>query len=174
MQRWIIVVITAAALVDDTGCNRSAGSKSSPTSETSTESGNAGVPGEESTDDKHSSDQAADGAGHAHGEISLGTVTIADIEVELAQGHGKVEPGKLCHLVVKLPYNDRGETAVRAWLGTADRTESRVARGTYAPSHNDYDIHAEAPEPLPVNLMWWVEIEKPDGSTAVGSVKPLM
>ena len=84
--------------------------------------------------------------------------------VELAQGHGAVKAGQEGHLVVKLPYNDNGATIVRAWIGTEDRTLSFVGKGEYAPSHDDYDIHAMAPDPLPENTMWWIEIEKPDGA----------
>lgn len=111
---------------------------------------------------------------HAHDEVSLGAVMIGDMKVELAQGHGKVEAGKEGHLVVKLPYNDNGATTVRAWIGSDDRTLSLVGKGDYAPSHNDYDVHAVAPNPLPENVMWWIEIEKPDGAKAVGSTKPLL
>jgi hypothetical protein len=111
---------------------------------------------------------------HAHDEVSIGTVTIGGMEVEVAQGHGKVEAGKQGHLIVKLPYNDGGASIVRAWLGTDDRTRSLVGKGEYAASHDDYDVHAVAPDPLPENVMWWIEIEKPDGAKVVGSVKPLM
>ncbi len=91
----------------------------------------------------------------------------------LAQGHGGVTAGKESHLVVKLPYNDAGATIVRAWLGTEDRTASLVGKGEYAPSHDDYDIHATAPDPLPEGTMWWIEIEKPDGAKVVGSAQPI-
>lgn len=111
---------------------------------------------------------------HAHDEVSLGTVTVGDMEVDLAQGHGKIEAGKEGHLVVKLPHNDSGTTVVRAWIGTEDRTMSLVGRGEYAPSHDDYDVHAVAPDPLPEHVMWWIEIEKPDGTKVVGSAKPLL
>ena len=63
---------------------------------------------------------------------------------------------------------------MRAWIGTEDRLKSVVGKGTYAPSHDDYDIHAVAPDPLPENVMWWVEIQKPDGEKVVGSVKALV
>lgn len=109
-------------------------------------------------------------ADHAHDEVALGTFDIGGIEVEAAQGHGAVEPGKEGHLVIKLPYNDQGETTVRVWIGTEDRTLSSVGKGEYAPAHDDYDIHAVAPDPLPDNATWWVEIEKPDGSKTVGSI----
>jgi len=115
--------------------------------------------------------EAGENHDHAHDEVSLGTVAIGDMEVELAQGHGKVEAGKEGHLVVKLPYNDRGASIVRAWIGTEDRTMSLVGKGEYAPSHDDYDIHVVAPDPLPANAMWWVEIQKPDGTKTVGSAK---
>ena len=111
---------------------------------------------------------------HAHDEVVSDPVTIGDMQVELAQGHGAVEAGKEGHLVVKLPYNDNGATIVRAWIGGDDRTMSMVGKGEYAPSHDDYDIHAMAPDPLPANTMWWIEIEKPDGTKVVGSAKPIM
>ena len=111
--------------------------------------------------------------GHSHDEVSLGTVMIDGMKIELAQGHGAIAAGQEGHLVVKLPYTDNGETTIRAWIGTEDRTMSYVGRGEYAPSHDDYDIHAMAPEPLPENTMWWIEIEKPDGTKLVGSAKPI-
>ncbi len=113
-------------------------------------------------------------AGHEHDEeVSIGSATIGSITVELAQGHGAVAAGKEGHLVVKLPYNDKGATVVRVWIGSSDRTLSYVGKGEYAPSHDDYDAHAIAPDPLPADAMWWVEIEKPDGVKAVGSAKPI-
>ena len=97
---------------------------------------------------------------------------VGDMSVTLAQSHGVVTAGEESHLVVKLPYSDNGATIVRAWLGGEDRTLSMVGRGDYAASHDDYDIHAMAPDPLPANVMWWIEVEKPDGTKAVGSIKP--
>ena len=107
--------------------------------------------------------------------LTLGGVihTIDGMTIELAQSHGALKGGEEGHLVVKLPYNDSGATVVRAWIGTEDRTMSFVGKGEYAPSHDDYDIHAMAPDPLPANTMWWIEIEKPDGSKVVGSATPL-
>ena len=110
---------------------------------------------------------------HAHDEVALGEFDIEGTTVKAAQGHGSVEPGKEGHLVITLPYKDDGSTIVRAWIGSADRTMSAVGKGEYAPSHDDYDIHAIAPSPLPVGAEWWVEIEKPDGTKAVGSI-PLL
>ena len=123
-------------------------------------------------DHEHEDDHAEDD--HAHDEVSLGTVTIGDMEIELAQGHGMVEAGVESHLVVKLPYKDDGATVVRAWIGTDDPTLSYVGIGEYASSHDDYDIHATAPDPLPDGAAWWVEIEKPDGTTVVGSAPILV
>ena len=105
--------------------------------------------------------------------MSLGTVDIGGLAVELAQGHGVITAGEEAHLVVKLPYSDKGATTIRTWIGTEDRTLSYVGRGEYAASHDDYDIHATAPDPLPDNPLWWIEIEKPDGTTLLGSAKPL-
>ena len=110
---------------------------------------------------------------HADEEVALGTFDIDGISVEAAQGHGNVEAGKEGHLVIKLPYKDNGETVVRAWIGSSDRTLSSVGKGDYAPSHDDYDIHAVAPDPLAAGSKWWLEIAKPDGTKAVGSL-PLL
>jgi len=125
-------------------------------------------------DDDHADDAHAGEEDHAHDETSLGTVSIDGMQVELAQGHGAVAAGQEGHLVVKLPYTDNGATVVRAWIGTSDRTLSYVGKGDYAPSHDDYDIHAMAPDPLPEGAMWWIEIERPDGTKAVGAAKPIM
>lgn len=123
-------------------------------------------------------DHAHDATGakeHAHDdEVALAPATIGNLTIELAQGHGGIEAGHEGHLVVKLPYNDKGATIVRAWIGTEDRTLSFVGLGEYAPSHDDYDIHATAPNPLPENTLWWIEIEKPDGSKLVGSANPIL
>ena len=112
---------------------------------------------------------------HAHhdDEAALAPITIDGMTIELAQGHGALEAGKEGHLVVKLPYNDNGATIVRAWIGAEDRTLSFVGKGKYAPSHDDYDVHAVAPDPLPENTMWWIEIEKPDGVKVTGSATPI-
>lgn len=125
------------------------------------------------THDDHAEEAPVEGEDDAHAEDPLGTATIGDMQVELAQGHGAVAAGQEGHLVVKLPYTDGGATIVRAWIGTEDRTLSFVGKGEYAPDHDDYDIHAMAPDPLPENAMWWIEIEKPDGTKVVGSAKPI-
>ena len=180
----ILAVLAGMALI--TGCERSpehGAEKSAGTTAANTTHEHA----DGTTHDDHDAEKTAgnehghehDGEmgedhDHAHDEVSLGTVNIGDMKVELAQGHGKVEAGKEGHLVVKLPYNDNGATVVRAWIGTEDRTLSLVGKGEYAPSHDDYDIHAVAPNPLPENAMWWIEIEKPDGTKVVGSAKPLL
>lgn len=113
--------------------------------------------------------------GHSHGEnedghelVALGAFDIGGMSVGAFQGHGSVEPGKEGHLVVKLPYSDKGETNVRAWIGTEDRTLSSVGKGEYGSSGDQFDIHATAPDPLPENSSWWVEIEKPDGTKVIG------
>ncbi len=121
-----------------------------------------------STHDDHADEN------HADDEVFLGTAKVGDMDVEFAQGHGAVEPGKEGHLVVKLPYNDGGQSIVRAWLGTEDRHLYLVTKADYTASHNDYDAHAMASDPLPENVMWWVEVEKPDGTTVTGSIAPLL
>lgn len=154
MKRNSIYVLGALLSVSLTGCSPSTRTVAPP----------AGTPAADAQADE----------GHAHDEVELGVVTIGDMEVELAQGHGKVVAGQEGHLVVKLPYTDNGATVVRAWLGSEDRTLSYVGRGEYAASHDDYDIHAAAPATLPEDVRWWIEIQKPDGSKSLGSVQPLM
>ncbi len=138
------------------------------------ESGHTHAEADHDDDHEHAHAEADDDHDHAHGEeVSIGSATIGDIAVDLAQGHGAVAAGKEGHLVVKLPYNDKGATIVRVWIGSSDRTLSYVGKGEYAPSHDGYDAHAIAPDPLPADAMWWIEIEKPDGTKAVGSAKPI-
>jgi hypothetical protein len=110
---------------------------------------------------------------HDHDEVALGKFDIGGLMVEASQGHGAVEAGKEGHLVIKLPYSDQGATVVRAWIGTEDRTMSSAGKGDYAASHDDFDIHTLAPDPLPAGAKWWLEIEKPDGTKVVGSM-PLL
>lgn len=115
------------------------------------------------------------GDDHDHGaEVDLGTFKAGELEIAAAQAHGALEAGKEGHLVIKLPYKDDGASIVRAWIGTEDRTMSTVGKGEYAPSHDDYDIHTMAPDPLPDGVKWWVEVEKPDGTKLVGSIAPKM
>lgn len=161
-------LILALALTITTGCKRD-----DADNKKSTDSTHDHAHGDHAHDHgDHSHDHHAHG--DDHNEVFLGVVSMGDIKVSAAQGHGKVEPGKEIHLVVKLPYTDNGSTVVRAWIGTEDRTASMVGKGEYAAAHDDYDLHTNAPDPLPENTMWWIEIEKPDGTTMTGSIKPLM
>lgn len=124
-------------------------------------------------DDDHDHDHADGDHDHDHDhgeEVSLGTATVGEMQVQCSQGHGLMEAGKESHLVVKLPHNDGGKSIVRAWIGTDDRLASKVGLGEYAADHDDYDIHAEAPDPLPEGAAWWIEVEKPDGTKHVGSI----
>ena len=117
-------------------------------------------------------DEQADEHDHEHEEVSIGSTTVGEWTVKLAQGHGAVTAGEEGHLVVVLPFKDDGATTVRAWIGSADRNASFVGKGDYAPSHDDYDVHATAPDPLPQDVKWWIEIERPDGKKATGSAQP--
>ena len=144
----------------------------------------AGCSHEHTDDHTHSHDTSEEepasaqsdehGEDHEHDEVSLGTSSVGGLTIELAQGHGVVVAGGDSQLVVKLPYTDQGSTSVRAWLGTEDRTMSFVGLGEYAPSHDDYDVHVSAPDPLPQSMLWWFEIERPDGSKLLGSASPLL
>lgn len=170
-MKTISLTIAAAAMLGLAACkppasNGGSSSNAKPKSNTHTH-----ADGTVHDDDAHDAPMGDD-HDHAHDEVSLGTAMVGDMTVEFAQGHGAVAPGKEGHLVVKLPYSDRGATIVRAWIGTEDRTMSFVGRADYAASHDDYDVHAMAPIPLPADVRWWVEIERPDGTKVVGSVKP--
>ena len=150
-----------------------------PTSQLSAEPGDTHVHADGSTHDNHAAGATThtDGAGdhpHHDDEVALPAATLGDMTLELAQGHGAIKAGEESHLVVKLPYNDNGATLIRAWIGTEDRTLSFVGKGEYTPSHDDYDLHAMAPDRLPDNTMWWIEIEKPDGTKVVGSAVPIL
>lgn len=157
MKHLPILVTVFAMIIFVSGCGRSDNDASTPRASN------------HSHDHDHDHDHGHD-HDHDHDEHPLGTVTILDMEIEGAQSHGAVEPGKLCHLVIKLPYNDGGEMIVRAWIGTEDRDLFYVGRGDYAASHDDYDIHVEAPDPLPEDARWWIEIERPDGTRGTGSL----
>ncbi|MGD2110341.1 MAG: hypothetical protein PVI86_13250 [Phycisphaerae bacterium] len=181
MNRLLTGIGLAVAVALGNGCKRHSAEQQSPSTvektshdddphEDHTHDGHAHHGGDGHDHRDHSEDED-----HGHGaEVDLGTATIGDMKVACAQGHGEVEAGKECHLIVKLPYSDKGATAVRAWIGTEDRTLSFVGKGKYAPTHDDYDIHAIAPTPIQQNVMWWMEIEKPDGTKVVGSVEPLL
>lgn len=185
MRQMFTILAVLAGLTLVTGCERSAEhGAAKPAGTTATKDTHEHTDGTThadhdaektgSNEDGHQHNgETGEDHDHAHDEVPLGTVAIGDMEVELAQGHGRVEAGKESHLVVKLPYNDNGATVVRAWIGTEDRTMSLVGKGEYAPSHDDYDVHAVAPDPLPENALWWIEIEKPDGTKVVGSARLL-
>ncbi|GAB4546245.1 MAG: hypothetical protein Tsb0013_04870 [Phycisphaerales bacterium] len=113
------------------------------------------------------------GHDHDHEEVSLGTTKIGDVDAECWQAHGDLEPGKEMALVVKLPDSQNGAIKLRAWIGTEDRLSSMVGLADYAPSHDDYDVHVMAPDPLPEGAKWWIEIEYPDGRTKLGSIDAL-
>ena len=116
-----------------------------------------------------------DGHGHDRGEeMPLPPLVVGDLSIACSQFHGPLQAGTEGHLAVKLPYSDGGASAVRAWIGGEDRTMSMVGLGVYAASHGDYDIHTMAPDPLPADARWWIEIERPDGTTLLGSVAPIV
>ena len=124
-------------------------------------------------DGTHHAPHGSDAPVDDHAGAKIGPAQIGGMKVELAQGHGAIAAGKESHLVVRLPYEDSGATIVRAWIGSQDRTLSMVGRGDYSASPSRYDIHATAPSPLPANPMWWIEIQKPDGTKVVGSATPI-
>lgn len=122
-----------------------------------------------STHDDHKA-----GMQDVHEEIQLEPVSIGSMRINLTQNHGPVNAGKEEHLILKFLEGGDEINAVRAWIGTEDRTLSYVGKGEYNIINDAYDIHATAPDPLPESVMWWIEIEKLDGTKMVGSAKPIM
>ena len=126
-------------------------------------------------DDTHTH---ADGTTHSdhtddgHESIELDTITIDGLSVQLTQNHGPVDAGEEEHLIVKV--DDADVLAVRVWIGTEDRTLSYVGKGEYDTATGAYDVHTMAPDPLPTNAMWWIEIEKAEGTKVIGSANPVM
>lgn len=165
MKKLNYIIPTLAAFGLLTACSDS-------TKEAATPADDHGHAHEDGKGD-HAHEGEEEEAEHEHEEIALGAFDVGGISVEALQGHGNVEAGKEGHLVIKLPYKDDGATVARAWIGGEDRTLSSVGKGEYVPAHDDYDIHAVAPDPLPAGSKWWLEIEKPDGAKIVGSL-PLL
>lgn len=170
-----ILAILAACGLTLVGCGESGGEGDhGHSADSQAQSEDALTHADGSTHGDHADGEQMDEEDHDHDEVALDPATIGGMTVELAQNHGAIEAGQESHLVVKLPYSDNGATIVRAWIGTDDRTLSFVGKGEYAASHDDYDIHAIAPNPLPEHTMWWIEIEKPDGTKTVGSATPIL
>lgn len=120
--------------------------------------------------DGHDHDEHAEGEEHDHDEVSLGQVAIGDVSAEAFQGHGTAGAGKELHLIIKFEEATPGASTVRAWIGTDDRLSSTVAKAEYVAGERAYELHAVAPDPLPENAMWWIEVEAADGTKSVGSV----
>ncbi|MBL4810590.1 MAG: hypothetical protein JKY43_11100 [Phycisphaerales bacterium] len=121
-------------------------------------------------DGDHAPNMDTEMAPDMHDEVPLGIIMFGETPAAVAQGHGAVEAAKEGHLVIVIP-DTLDVTIVRAWIGTEDRTLSNVGKDESA-ENGKYDIHSVAPNPLPENAMWWVEIVLSDGTKAVGSIKP--
>ena len=171
LYRCLITGVFGAALALAAGCERQ-----SPDAHTHAHGDDHGHDHDDGHDHAH---DGGDGHDHAHAQaggamddhalVPLGSVMLGDVSAEFSQGHGLVAAGKEMHLRVVLEPGDAGASEVRAWIGTQDRLASAVGRGEFA-ADGWYDLHAVAPDPLPAGAAWWVEVQRPDGSTEVGSV----
>ena len=121
-------------------------------------------------DHDHDHDHEHEHQDHEHDTVPLGRTQLGDLWVECAQDHGAVSAGHESYLSVSLAGDDAGDHLVRAWIGTRDRTRSRVALGEYDAGHKSYGLHVVAPSPLPQGFAWWIEVERPDGTLLVGSI----
>jgi len=167
LGRGLLAVALAAFLA---GCGESGGGAAS--------SGGTAAHDHDDHDDDH--DHADDDHDHDHDHdhemddhsdaVELGAVTIDGVEVRASQAHGELAAGKELFLMLVLSDNEGGATAVRAWIGTENRLASEVAKAEFHADHGDYELHAMAPDPLPENAKWWIELERADGTKAVGSI----
>jgi hypothetical protein len=158
----------ALVLLAASGCDGGATPDASPAA-VDDHAGHDHAEGEGHDDGEHEGEGGA--MDHDHGdEVSLGTVRIGDFDVEAWQGHGELAAGKELHLVVKLSPDDRGRSVVRTWIGTEDPLASIVGRADYAAADGEHEVHVTAPDPLPIDARWWIEIETPDGERLVGSI----
>jgi len=132
--------------------------------------------GHDHGDDGHSHDDAEGTEAHPHGDdFELGPITLGEDTFEVWQSHGNAEPGKELHLSIDGGSMDSGgrswgDVTLRAWIGTADRLSSLVARGEYDTENNRFNAHAIVPDPTPEGSAWWIEMELPDGTKHVSNV----
>lgn len=138
----------------------------------------AGCGGHE--DDHHHGEQESGGKDHHedHGDIHNNAVDLIVIDADASgisarQANGAIQAGQECILLVKLDAPSQEIKAVRAWIGGEDRTLSQVGLGHYDADESLYDIHAIAPKPLAEDAMWWIEVERSDGTKVFSTAKPL-
>lgn len=162
----ILLVAGLAAALPVAGCEEQGTSKGT----TAGEHAHAEGDGHDHDGAGHMGDEHMGGDHDEAEQVALGAVTVGDMEVQAFQGHGQAAPGKELHLVVRLPGGDTGASTVRGWIGTDDRYGSVVAKADYSAQAGGYELHALAPDPMPENASWWIEVEMPDGKTHVGSV----
>jgi hypothetical protein len=172
VRAWPSRVAAATAAILLAGCGPGGGAAPTPADPATAADGTAHSAGAPAP--ARAADSTATPAAHDHHDKArIGTVKIGDLEVELSQGPGAIQPGAQCHLIVKLPDDDGGATSVRAWIGVEDRSRSIVGIGVYATMHEEYRVHTVAPIPLPEESRWWIEVERPDGSIMMGSAPAL-
>lgn len=99
----------------------------------------------------------------------LGSIGIGAIDVQVLRGLGEPSPGGQLRLVVRVP-DGTATSSVRGWIGTASRFASAVAGADYSEQLGGYELKTTAPDPLPPSAAWWVEVQRADGTTHVGSV----
>jgi hypothetical protein len=178
----LLAACGAAMLLSLPGCDTKPSAPSTPTAaatNTQTPVGTAKPAGSshdhdhdhDGHDHDHDGHDHSSGHGH-HDSVPLGSTIVGDYEVSCWQAHGSLEAGKELFITIKPPFDDAGRSVLRVWIGTEDRLASVVARASYVASRQAYEAHAEAPSPLPHGSAWWIEIERPDGSTHIGTIKP--
>lgn len=106
---------------------------------------------------------------HTTGFDDLGSIAIGTIDVQVLRGRGEPAPGGQLRLIVKVP-DDAATSSVRGWIGTASRFASAMAGADYSEQLGGYELRTTAPDPLPPSAAWWIEVERADGTTHVGSV----
>lgn len=113
-------------------------------------------------------------AGHTGEVVELGTVTIGEWTVRAARDKSEIKAGGDAPIDVWLTTSD-GKPAtvavVRFWIGLEDAKVSRKARADIEDPRqpNHWHTHADVPDPIPENARLWVEIERDQNETTVGS-----
>lgn len=101
--------------------------------------------------------------------VDLGSVDIGAIRVRALRGRGAPSAGQELQLVILVPDDD-GTSSVTGWIGTTARFSSAVVGANFSEQLGGYELRATAPDPLPSSAAWWIEVQRFDGATHVGSV----
>lgn len=101
--------------------------------------------------------------------VDLGSVDVGAISVRALRSRGAPSAGQELRLVIVVPDDD-GTSSVTGWIGTDARFSSAVVGARFSEQFGGYELRTAAPDPLPASASWWIEVQRFDGATHVGSV----